>query len=167
MVFEKTDILLPKIKDYRKWAVVACDQFTSQPEYWENVQKYVGDEVSTYNLILPEAQLSENNDDKIASINETMNSYLKRNIFETYNDSYIYVERKELVSALRVVDEVVSYTDVDVTIKTLDFDVFAVGEDQNHAGFQRAIEWCKENGKEVVRMKRTPGICSSEIKKSL
>lgn len=77
MVFEKTDILLPKIKDYRKWAVVACDQFTSQPEYWENVQKYVGDEVSTYNLILPEAQLSENNDDKIASINETMNSYLK------------------------------------------------------------------------------------------
>lgn len=44
---------------------------------------------------------------------------------------------------------------------------FAVGEDQNHAGFQRAIEWCKENGKEVVRMKRTPGICSSEIKKSL
>ena len=65
MVFEKTDILLPKIKDYRKWAVVACDQFTSQPEYWENVQKYIGDEVSTYNLILPEAQLSENNDDKI------------------------------------------------------------------------------------------------------
>lgn len=76
-------------------------------------------------------------------------------------------DAKELVSALRVVDEVVSYTDVDVTIKTLDFDVFAVGEDQNHAGFQRAIEWCKENGKEVVRMKRTPGICSSEIKKSL
>lgn len=80
---------------------------------------------------------------------------------------YTTEQRKELVSALRVVDEVVSYTDVDVTIKTLDFDVFAVVEDQNHAGFQRAIEWCKENGKEVVRMKRTPGICSSEIKKSL
>lgn len=80
---------------------------------------------------------------------------------------YTTEQRKELVGALRVVDEVVSYTDVDVTIKTLDFDVFAVGEDQKHAGFQRAIEWCKENGKEVVRMKRTPGICSSEIKKSL
>ena len=80
---------------------------------------------------------------------------------------YTTEQRKELVSALRVVDEVGSYTDVDVTIKTLDFDVFAVCEDQNHAGFQRAIEWCKENGKEVVRMKRTPGICSSEIKKSL
>lgn len=94
MVFEKTDILLPKVKDHRKWAVVACDQFTSQPEYWENVQKYVGDEVSTYNLILPEAQLLENNDDRIANINETMNSYLKKNIFEEYNNSYVYVERK-------------------------------------------------------------------------
>ena len=80
---------------------------------------------------------------------------------------YTTYERKELVGALRPVDEVVSYTDVDVTIKTLDFDIFAIGEDQNHAGFQRAIKWCEENGKQVVRMKRTPGICSSEIKDSL
>ena len=80
---------------------------------------------------------------------------------------YTTDERKELVGALRPVDEVVSYTDVDVTIKTLDFDIFAIGEDQNHAGFQRAIKWCEENGKQVVRMKRTPGICSSEIKDSL
>lgn len=80
---------------------------------------------------------------------------------------YTTEQRKEMVSALRVVDDVVSYTDVDVTIKTLDFDIFAVGEDQNHEGFQRAIEWCKENGKEVVLMKRTPGICSSEIKNNL
>ena len=77
---------------------------------------------------------------------------------------YTTEERKELVGA---VDEVVDYTDVDVTIKTLDFDVFAIGEDQNHEGFQRAIKWCEDNGKEVVRMKRTPGICSSEIKKML
>ena len=76
-------------------------------------------------------------------------------------------ERKELVGALRVVDEVVEYTDVDVTIKTLDFDVFAIGEDQNHEGFKRAMEWCKDNGKEVVRMKRTQGISSSQIKKGL
>lgn len=80
---------------------------------------------------------------------------------------YTTEERKELVGALRVVDEVVDYTDVDVTIKTLDFDVFAIGEDQNHEGFQRAIKQCEDNGKEVVRMKRTPGICSSEIKKML
>lgn len=80
---------------------------------------------------------------------------------------YSTAQRKELVRALRIVDEVVSYTDVDVTIKTIDFDIFAIGEDQNHAGFQRAIEWCNKNGKQVVRMSRTPGICSSEIKKGL
>lgn len=80
---------------------------------------------------------------------------------------YTTEERKELVGALRVVGEVVDYTDVDVTIKTLDFDVFAIGEDQNHEGFQRAIKWCEDNGKEVVRMRRTPGICSSEIKNKL
>lgn len=80
---------------------------------------------------------------------------------------YTTEERKELVGALRVVDEVVDYTDVDVTIKTLDFDVFAIGEDQDHEGFQRAIKWCEDNGKEVVRMRRTPGICSSEIKNEL
>lgn len=79
---------------------------------------------------------------------------------------YTTVQRQDLVRALRVVDEVTSYTDVDVTIKNIDFDVFAIGEDQNHAGFQRAIKWCEDNGKKVVRMKRTPGICSSEIKKS-
>ncbi len=80
---------------------------------------------------------------------------------------YTTEQRQELVRALRVVDEVVSYTDVDVTIKNIDFDVFAIGEDQNHAGFQRAIKWCEENGKKVIRMKRTPGICSSDIKKEL
>lgn len=78
---------------------------------------------------------------------------------------YTTEQRKELVGALRVVDEVVSYTTVEETIKTIDFDLFAIGEDQNHEGFQSAVKWCQENGKEVVRMKRTPGICSSEIKK--
>ena len=80
---------------------------------------------------------------------------------------YTTEQRKELVGALRVVDEVVTYTDIDVTIKNIDFDVFAIGEDQNHDGFQRAIKWCNEHGKMVVRMKRTPGICSSEIKRRL
>ena len=80
---------------------------------------------------------------------------------------YTTEQRKELVGALRVVDEVVTYTDIDVTIKNIDFDVFAIGEDQNHDGFQRAIKWCNEHGKRVVRMKRTPGICSSMIKESL
>ena len=78
---------------------------------------------------------------------------------------YSTEERIELVEALKIVDEVTTYQDVDALVKELDFDVFAVGEDQNHAGFQRAIRWCEEHGKQVVRLKRTPGICSSEIKR--
>ena len=80
---------------------------------------------------------------------------------------YSTEQRIEMVQALRVVDEVITYENVDDTIKIVDFDVFAIGEDQTHPGFERAVEWCKENGKEVIRMKRTPGICSSEIKSGL
>ena len=77
---------------------------------------------------------------------------------------YSTEQRKEIIKALRMVDEVVLYKDVDGIVKTLDFDVFAVGEDQSHAGFQKAISWCLYNNKEVIRLKRTPGICSSDIK---
>ena len=57
--FYPADILLPKAADMTKWAVVACDQFTSQPEYWERVEKTVGQAPSTLHLILPEAQLHQ------------------------------------------------------------------------------------------------------------
>ena len=78
---------------------------------------------------------------------------------------YTTEQRIELIESLRIVDEVTTYKNVDEDIKNIDFDVFAVGEDQNHEGFQRAIEWCEKNNKKVVRLKRTPGICSSDIKK--
>ena len=80
---------------------------------------------------------------------------------------YTTEQRKEILGALRVVDEVVGYTDVDAIVKMIDFDVFAIGEDQNHEGFQKAVEWCKEKGKKIVRMRRTPGISSSDIKQKL
>lgn len=80
---------------------------------------------------------------------------------------YTTEQRIELINSLKVVDEVITYEDVDKTIMNTEFDVFAVGEDQVHEGFQRAIKWCKDNGKEVVRLPRTPGICSSNIKKEL
>ena len=80
---------------------------------------------------------------------------------------YSTEQRMELIGGLKIVDEVTSYTDVDKRVQELDFDVFAVGEDQKHDGFMRAIEWCEANGREVVRLKRTPGICSSEIKENL
>ena len=83
------------------------------------------------------------------------------------NVLYTTEQRIEIISSLREVDEVVIYRNVDADIMNIDFDVFAVGADQNHEGFQRAVEWCKQNGKEVVRLKRTPGICSSEIKKKV
>lgn len=80
------------------------------------------------------------------------------------NIFYTTEQRVELVKALRVVDEVVLYNDVDKTVKEIDFDVFAIGGDQVHAGFQRAVAWCEANGKEVIRLERTPGVCSSSIK---
>ena len=58
--------------------------------------------------------------------------------------------RMYMVHAVRFVDEVVTYTDVDKDIQHIDFDVFVKGPDQNHAGFQRAVKWCERNGKKVM-----------------
>lgn len=80
---------------------------------------------------------------------------------------YTTEQRMDIVRALRVVDEVITYQDVDKILPEIDFDIFAIGGDQIHEGFQRAVNWCKENGKKVVRLPRTPGICSSDIKKQL
>ena len=80
------------------------------------------------------------------------------------NMVYTTEERMFMVSSIRWVDEVVTYRDVDVDIKDIDFDVFAKGPDQQHAGFQRAVEWCKANGKEVVIIPRTEGISSTMLR---
>jgi glycerol-3-phosphate cytidylyltransferase-like family protein len=69
-----------------------------------------------------------------------------------------------MVSALRCVDKVIPYGDIDESIKHIDFDVFAIGGDQVHAGFQRAVKWCEANGKRVVRLARTEGISSLQIR---
>ena len=83
------------------------------------------------------------------------------------NVLYTTEQRMDMVRALRVVDEVITYEDVDRTLPEVDFDIFAKGPDQVHAGFQRAVKWCEEHGKEVIVLPRTPGICSSQIKKQL
>jgi glycerol-3-phosphate cytidylyltransferase-like family protein len=62
------------------------------------------------------------------------------------------------------VDEVVIYRDVDKDIQHIEFDVLAKGPDQNHEGFQRAVDWCKKNGKEVVVIPRTEGISSTLLR---
>ena len=83
------------------------------------------------------------------------------------NILYSTQQRIELVQALKIVDEVVVYKNVDDIIKQIDFDVWAIGGDQTHAGFQRALDWCRDNGKTVVRLPRTQGISSSQIKNEL
>lgn len=80
---------------------------------------------------------------------------------------YCTEQRVQIISALRCVDEVITYQDVDRIVQTVDFDVFAVGGDQSHQGFQMAIAWCNANGKKVVRLERTAGISSSQIKKNI
>ncbi len=93
-VFSSADILLPKEAPYETWSVIACDQFTSQPEYWEETRKIVGDAPSSVNLILPEAELgSPDEDARIKKINQTMQDYLDEGVFTTYKDSMVYVER--------------------------------------------------------------------------
>ena len=77
---------------------------------------------------------------------------------------YTTEERLYMISTIRYVDEVITYRDVDVDIQNVNFDILVLGEDQNHAGFQRAIQWCKEHGKEVVRLPRTEGISSTLLR---
>ena len=77
---------------------------------------------------------------------------------------YTTEQRLDLVRALRVVDEVITYEDVDRTLPEVDFDVFAIGGDQTHPGFQRAVKWCEEHGKEVVTLPRTEGISSTMLR---
>ena len=96
------DILLPREADMSRWAVVACDQFTSQPEYWAEVDRIAGDAPSTLRLILPESKLNDPNvEEHIANINRAMDDYLARDIFKTYGDSVIYIERTQSDGAVR------------------------------------------------------------------
>lgn len=81
---------------------------------------------------------------------------------------YSTEERVEMIEALRVVDEVVVYDSVcSETLERIDFDILALGENHRGGRFDEVEKWCIEHGKRVVRMKRTPGICSSRIKKRL
>lgn len=73
-------------------------------------------------------------------------------------------DRMYMIKSIRYVDEVIVYKDVDDIVKKVKFDVFVTGPDQIHDGFQRAIKWCEENGKEHVVLGRTDGISSSELK---
>lgn len=94
-IFRPADILIPKNLDFSKWSVVACDQYTSQPEYWDKVSQIVGDAPSTLNIIFPEVYLNDEPDDRIQSINNKMKEYLDSDIFCELKNSFIFVERTQ------------------------------------------------------------------------
>ena len=91
--FLPANILLPK-SDFEKWAVVACDQYTSEPEYWKEVEKTVGNEPSALNLILPEVYLSADNSKRIEKINRTMTDYLETGVFREKENTFVYLQRE-------------------------------------------------------------------------
>lgn len=91
-IFTSADILLPKAADMEKWSVIACDQFTSQKDYWIKAHETVGDAPSALKLIMPEAELPAE-EGRIDAINAEMKAYLENGIFEEKNNSFIYVER--------------------------------------------------------------------------
>lgn len=92
--FKPANILLPRDCDLSLWSVIACDQYTSRPEYWQRVEDRVGRAPSTLRMILPESCLEGPSvETDIMEINNTMSRYLREGRFQEYPDSMIYVER--------------------------------------------------------------------------
>lgn len=98
--FMPADILLPK-GDFERWAVIACDQYTSEPEYWHDAAELAGDAPSALNMILPEVYLEQDDGARIASINATMDKYLSDGVFREYKDTLVFVERTQSDGAVR------------------------------------------------------------------
>ncbi len=98
MTFQRADILLPKFsKDsdaMKKWSVVACDQYTSEPEYWDEAEKLIGDAPSALNMVVPEIFLNDDDiEDRIKKTNAVMEEYVQNEIFDEYKNTYIFIVR--------------------------------------------------------------------------
>ena len=101
-IFDRADILLPKDCDMTKWSVVACDQFSSQPEYWAALEEATAGVPSTLHLMFPEAYLETRDQFAEAKkINAEMERYLNEGVFRTLPDSYVYLERTLRSGAVR------------------------------------------------------------------
>lgn len=100
--FYPADILLPENADMSKWSIVACDQYTSEPQYWESRAKEVGDAPSTLKLMLPEVYLdSPDVDKRIADINNEMERCLDQGILTEYSNSFVYLQRTQANGKIR------------------------------------------------------------------
>ena len=86
-------ILLPKVDNLEKWATIACDQFTSEEEYWKELYKFVGESPSTLNLVYPEIYLEDDTQNRIDKINGTMKEYAKNGVFNELEQGLILTVR--------------------------------------------------------------------------
>ena len=94
LIFQPAEILLPA-GNLRKWSVIACDQFTSDGEYWTEVERFVGDAPSALRLMLPEYYLGcDDEPERMDWIQKTMRQYLDSDVFRVYPDSLVYLERQ-------------------------------------------------------------------------
>ena len=94
-IFSPANILLPK-KNFEAWSVIACDQFTSNEEYWQSVKEAAGENPTTLNLIYPEVYLGKTDAKEMtANINNAMQKYLSDGVFQEYPNALIYVERTQ------------------------------------------------------------------------
>lgn len=91
----KTDrILLPDVEDMSAWACIACDQFTSESDYWDCLKKQVAGKRTTLDLTLPEIYLEDNAENRIKKINQNIKEYLNSGVFKSYGDGFILTVRK-------------------------------------------------------------------------
>ena len=101
-IFNTADILIPAKGDMSKWAVIACDQFTSEPEYWAECERLVGDADSALRLMLPEAWLeSDRAEGAEGRINAEMERCLRENVFRVLEKSFVYLERQQSDGRIR------------------------------------------------------------------
>jgi len=108
MIFEKIGLQVPKIllprqgTDMQCWAVIACDQYTSDQVYWQRLQQQTAGKISTLNLVFPEAYLDDaDTEERIAAINRTMEEYLADGSLEEQPPGFILVDRKTSAVASR------------------------------------------------------------------
>mgnify|MGYP003101777518 FL=1 len=101
LAFRPADILLPQNCDYTKWSVVACDQYTSQPEYWQRTEHLADGKPSTLHIVLPEAYLGTPQEaERLESIRRTMEEY-RKSVLTRKVHGYVYVERTQMDGTVR------------------------------------------------------------------
>ena len=93
-IFTPTDILLPEKTELTKWAVIACDQFSSQDSYWEELETLVGEAPSALRMIVPEAYLRRGGlDERVRATYAAMEKYTRSGLFRRLENALIYVRR--------------------------------------------------------------------------